>query len=292
MKFRLLALLLCVVIYSQSGYSQSFQNQRTKLTLLNIGFNGIASGVGSLINKQGWQTSGQAFWRGFKRGAVGGAVIDLGIRSTRLIATQQQLWLAWPARIISSTGNAIVYNASLNQGWLDELSFNFLAFRLDYHMKTKQFRTRLFPSSLYGIIRTGGNGRFDLGRTLETGVIYIEGDTFGTLGGEGIATGQVSTIGMGRSIPDDNFYDIYAHELVHIMQYERFNWFNAYLNKTDMKLKEQYKWYKELSRYIYFDLNGPAIFIAYSAERNRPHNCRLFEQEATNYGEARYYGCR
>lgn len=96
-----LKLLICICLscsISNSTLAQSFSSQRVKFSLFNIGFNGLASGLGAVLNKEDGQKTGKVFIRGLSRGALGGAVIDLGMSSTNLIATKQKLWLAWPSR--------------------------------------------------------------------------------------------------------------------------------------------------------------------------------------------------
>ncbi len=280
----------CTILTTLQG-QQDFRSQRTKFTLFNIGFNGLASGLGAVINKADDQPTGKAFLRGLSRGALGGAVIDLGMRSTNLIATEQKLWLSWPSRILTAAGSSMTLNASLNQSLFENLHINLWIVRLDYQPKNNHLRARLFTSALYGALFVARDGRLDLGKSLETGVIYFNGDTFRTLNGEAPAVGGVTSIGISNTFRGQGFYSVFAHELVHLAQFERFTWFNAYADKLDKRLKNKHSWYKKLSRYLYFDLNGPAFWLAAKAEGGKTHNCRFLEQEAENYGSGYFYGC-
>lgn len=289
-KILLFLCISCAIVTAISA-QQDFRNQRTKFTVLNIGFNGLASGLGAVINKEEDERLGKVFLRGLSRGALGGAVIDLGMNTTNLIATEQRLWLTWPSRLLTATGSSMTLNASLNQPVFENLHFNLWLVRFDYQPKKKKLKARIFTSGLYGALFVARDGHLNLGKSLETGIIYFEGDTFRTLSDQGGAVGAVTSIGMGNGFTGQSFYDAYAHELVHLAQFERFVWFNGYTQKLDGRLKVKYNWYMKLSHYIYFDLNGPAFWLAANAQAGKLHNCRFLEQEAENYGAKRFYGC-
>lgn len=182
-------------------------------------------------------------------------------------------------------------NASLNQPLFENLHFNLWFIRFDYQLKAKQLKTRLFTSALYGALFVGRDGKLNLSKPLQTGVIFFSGDNFRTLSDLGSGVGGVPSIGLSNSFAGNAFYEAFAHEFTHLAQYERMVWFNAYTGKLDLKLKNRHIWYQKLSRYVYCDLNGPAFWLAIKAETGKAHNCRFLEQEAENYGAARFYGC-
>lgn len=172
----------------------------------------------------------------------------------------------------------------------ERLHFNLYLTRLEYFPYHEKFKARLFTSSIYGIAVVGKGARFDLGKTLQSGIIYFESDgRFSSSIGSGRATGQVSSIGMSSNITGAEFYDTFAEEVAHVMQYDRKVGGNAMVHRLDDQWKNSSPFYKELSRFIYFDLNGPVFWLEYTLE-NRS-SCNFFEQEAVNYANRRMVEC-
>lgn len=295
MKYRIFVFSL-LLTYCLSLSSQSFNRQRVQFTAFNVGFNGLVGGVGSLINKKDTQNGWQAFSKGFYKGAIGGAVSHFGFTLTSQIRTKQNIAYAWPARLVNSFGASIVQNAASNEGMFDHLHFNLYVTRLEYHTRTKQFNARLFTSSIYGIVVTSRNAKLDIIKSLQSGVLYFElNENFRNSLVEGPATGQVSSVGMREDLFSstynvDQYYGIFAHEVAHILQFDRKVAGNAFLFRLDKNIKQSSKLYEKLSKYVYFDLNGPIFYFAYK-QQGSIHNCNLFEQEAEHYSGRRFYGC-
>ena len=95
---------------------------------------------------------------------------------------------------------------------------------------------------------------------------------------------------MRSDLTPDDFYYVYAHETAHILQFDRKVGGNALLLRPSNRLKEKSKLYNTLSRYIYFDLNGPLFWLGYRLE-GTVHQCNFFEQEAEHYSARRAYKC-
>ncbi len=272
-------------------FSQDFNKQRIQFTAFNVGFNGLVGGVGSMINKKENQNTWKAFTKGFYRGAIGGAVSHVGFSMTSLIRTKEQIAYAWPARLVNAFGSSIVLNAASNNRMLEQIHFNLYVSRLEYHPFKRKIKARLFTSSIYGILIAGRNARLDISKSLQSGVIYFESDeNFRSQLLEGPATGQVSSVGMGSFISGPDYYSIFAHEVAHILQFDRKVAGNAFAIRLDKKFKEKSGLYTKLSKVVYFDLNGPIFFYAYKFQSDT-HNCNFFEQEAEHYSGRRYYGC-
>ncbi|SMG42037.1 hypothetical protein SAMN05661096_02855 [Marivirga sericea] len=287
------ALVLFLLVSSTTVQSQSkeFRNQRAQLAAFNIGFNGLIGGVGGLINNNGKKSGFQAFTKGFYQGAIGGAVSHVGLSLTHQVQKQRNISYAWPARLVNAVGSSIIQNAAEGQRMFERMHLNLYITRLEYYPYENKFRGRLFTSSIYGILVVGKNAKLDLKRSLQTGIFYFESNqNFTSSIGTGGATGQVSSIGMSSDFSDDTFYSIYAHEVAHILQFDRMVGANALLYSFDQNLKSKNTIYKKLSKYIYFDLNGPIFFLAYRGA-GPTHNCNFFEQEAENYSNRVAYKC-
>lgn len=283
------ALLICLTTNTKAQ-SNDFTNQRAEFALFNIGLNGLIGGVGSIINTKQEKPNFETFANGFYKGAIGGYISHIGLSIAHQIDKKSSIGLAWPARLVNSLGSSIVQNAAEDKRMLERLHFNLYLARLEYFPREKKFNARLFTSSIYGLAIVGRGARFDLGKTLKTGIFYFESDgRFASSLGSGRATGQVSSIGMGSDLTGERFYDIYAEEVAHIMQYDRKIGGNALMFNQSEKWRKNSSFYQDVSKYIYFDLNGPAFFFSYLFEDAT--QCNFFEQEAVNYSNRRLDRC-
>lgn len=287
-----LFILILSIFLTTNCLAQSieFRRQRAQLAVFNIGFNGLIGGFGSLINHKDEKASFRVFVKGFYKGAIGGGISHIGLSLSHQIDKQQNIALAWPVRLVNSLGASIVQNAAEDKRMFERLHFNLFVTRLEYFPYKKKFKARIFTSSIYGIAVVGKRARFDLGKTLKSGIIYFESDgRFSSSIGSGKATGQVSSIGMRSDLKGAEFYDTFAEEVAHIMQYDRKVGGNALVYKLDEGWKKSSTLYQSFSQYIYFDLNGPIFWLAYTLENSTP--CNFFEQEAVNYSNRRLDNC-
>lgn len=283
-------LLISLVSISTKAQTSDFRTQRAQLAVFNIGLNGLFGGLGSLINQNKGSHNFHTFINGFYKGAIGGGISHVGFSMTNLVYQRKNIAYAWPARLVNSLGSSMVQNAAENKELFERLHFNLYLTRLEYHSTHKRFTIRLFTSSIYGLAIVGKNAKFDLGKTLKSGILYFEStDRFSSSLGSGRATGQVSSIGMSSSLTGDRFYDIFAEEVAHILQYDRKVGGNALALKLDENFKNTSPFYNSLSKYIYFDLNGPLFWAAYKIQNNT--SCNFFEQEAVNYANRRIDPC-
>ncbi|WKN41162.1 hypothetical protein [Tunicatimonas pelagia] len=293
-KKALLVFVIFIFIATSSiAQSSEFKTQRAQLAVFNIGLNGLIGGVGSLINNNDGQANFRTFARGFYKGAIGGGISHIGLSMAHQIDKQQSMALAWPVRMVNSLGSSIIQNAAEDKRMFERLHFNLYLTRLEFfpYQSQKKFKARLFTSSVYGLLVVGKGARFDLGKTLLSGIMYFESDgRFSSSIGSGRATGQVSSIGIRSDLEGAEFYDTFAEEVAHIMQYDRKVGGNALMKNIDTKWRESSTFYKSLSKYIYLDLNGPVFWLAYTIENST--SCNFFEQEAVNYANKRLDDCR
>lgn len=289
---RMRIIIFCFLVagtFRLNAQSDNFRSERTKMAIYNIGVNGLFGGIGSLINKKDDDKNFRTFINGFYKGAIGGTVSHVGLSMSHLIQSQENLVYAWPARLVNAMGSSIVQNAAENNKMFERLHFNLYAARLEYFPYRKEFKARFFTSSLYGIVSVGIGNKFDLGKSLQSGILYFQSDGgFQNVSGfSSRGTGQVSSIGMNSELFGEEFYRIYAEEVAHIQQYDRKVAGNAFLAKSDQKWKANSKSYNKLSKYIYLDLNGPAFYFAYRIANGNGYSNNFFEKEAVNYANQR-----
>jgi hypothetical protein len=274
--------------------AQEFTAQRTKFTLYNVGFNGLAAGIGAVINKEEDQRWQQAFWKGLGQGALGGLLMHGGKALTYQIYKHENLGYAWPAHLVHAAGASITQNAASNRNFWEQWHINLWLLRFDFEAKDRNFQARIFPSGLYGYLMLEAEGRLNLRRSLATGLLYFDYEDYIIYDGSSQATSII--VGLDESIYGRaEYYSLAAHEVAHSLQYEGFVFLNPLLKKPDQQWKEQHEWYRKLSRFVYFDLNGLYFLGAYHLlEGGFDNPCywqNFFEKEAEHYSHRRFVDC-
>jgi len=283
MKKTILSILIFTLITNLNA--QDFNKQRREFAFTNIGINGFVGGLGALVNKRKGEKKFKVFLKGFGQGCLGGTFQILGKELTYQISSKEKLSYVWASRITNSIGNSITQNAASNINFWERWHFNMGILRFDYEIKDKNFKVRLFPSSIFGTIVTANQGKLNLKKTLQTGIMIYEREGFSSVfGNQTAGLGLVSSIILPRNLaPRKLFYELLAHETMHILQYDNMVLINPFLNKKDYKLKEKSKLYKKASKFIYFDFNGFALLGLYTTQINKPWECRYIEREADHY---------
>lgn len=274
-----------MLIIATKSEGQEVNKQSTRYAINNVVINGFLGGVGALINKRDGENGFRVFLKGIGQGCLGGAFQTLGNEMVYKINSQQNLTYAWPARITSSIGNSISQNAASNINFWERWHLNLGFFRFDYKVKEKSFQARLSPTALVGTGIAASQGKFSLSKTLQTGILIFESkDLVWSLGGRSIGVAAYSSIAFDKNVTGQEFYSLIAHEVVHVMQYENIVWINPMFNKLDNRMKQDNERYNNLSKYIYFDLNGLAFTSTYLTQVNKPWECRSIERAADFYG--------
>ncbi len=289
----LLLLCLMLMVCAPSAKAQ-YAAQRTKFVLYNVGFNGLAAGIGAVINKKEDQRWQQAFWKGLGQGALGGLLMHSGKALTYQINKHENLGYAWPAHLVHAAGASITQNAANNRNFWEQWHINLWLLRLDYDLSQKHFQARVIPSGLFGYFMLEAEGRLNLRRSLATGFLYFDYEKYNIYNGRSEATSII--VGLDESIYGRaEYYTIAAHEVAHSLQYEGFVFINPLLSKPDQGWKEQHAWYRKLSRFVYFDLNGLYFLTTYYLIEGGGNNpCywqNFYEKEAEHYSHRRFVDC-
>ena len=268
------------------------QNQEGKVLIYNIGFGGMTSGIGAVINKKKTENWKKSFARGFWQGSIGGALNYSAKKSCYLIYKKDKTEFALPARIISSAGNSIIQNAAFNEPFLKNWSFDYGILRFDYRANnTKKFQVRILPTAIVSSLIALPQGRLDLASTLKTGVMAFKAkDLISTLRGShnGVNYGRAFIYSSDPFISDSLKNHIISHELIHEFQYREYMVFNAYLKPQADKMKMP-GLKKVFTRYVYPDIPYFALFYMMEGIQKSPRFYRnYFEFEAERISRNAY----
>lgn len=239
-------------------FASSAQNQEMRVLTRNVIFGGFTSGVGSVINKDKNENWKRFFVRGFWQGSIGGVLNYSAKKTIGLIDKNDNLVYALPARIVSSAGNSIIQNASLNEPFLQNWHLEYAFIRVDFSTKSRaDFRLRILPASIISTSIAATDGRIDLGTSLLSGVLAFRSrDLINT------PTGMHDGVNYGRAfvyMEHPLKHHILSHEIIHEYQYREHLVFNTYFKKTVAKQKDT-RFKKIVSKYIYPDIPYFGLF--------------------------------
>jgi hypothetical protein len=290
MKFLLTLLLITSIIcenHAQKG------TQKAELLAYNVIFSGVTSGIGSMINSPKNKKKGKAFLTGFWQGSIGGVLKFTGKELTYQIG-RNSLFYAWPARIVHATGLSICENAAYHRPFLENWHFYLGIVRIDFSVKKDNpMRLRFLPLSPYNIYTASRFGKFDLGKTLQTGSIiyhhresvFIDYPGYGLVAGISFANAMV--------VGNENYQlhpYIIAHELVHEFQHYEYMIMNSWISKPAEKFVGE-KVKNVFSRYLYADV--PYFWGAYDWQRQKKYYYQnIFEFEAESSATNSYINRR
>lgn len=278
---------LATLVHAQSNPNSNiipYQKQRIGFFFSNVGLNGFIGGIGASINKKKGQKLGKTFLKGFGQGCLGGGISYFGKDLTYQIKKRERLEYAWLARLTNSIGNSISQNAASNINFWERWHFNIGLLRLDYYVNERQFQARLFPSAFYGAIVSIKQAKLNWKKSLQMGIMVYEKDgNPRVLGLNSIGFAVVSSIVVNQNITGDRYYELMAHESMHILQYDAFIFTNPLLNRLDAYAKTKSNIYKQLSRFIYFDMNALTMNAVYQSQIKGPWICRYIEREAEHF---------
>lgn len=276
-----------MILFLLNVFRSNAQNQESQVLFYNVGFGGMTSGVGALINKPKGTNWKKIFIKAFWQGSIGGFLNYTSKKTLYLNNKYQNNNFSWPSKLMHSASTSIMENAALNEPFLQNWNIDYGLIRVDFSLaKKKVLKVRLLPEAIYAIIVASKYGKFDLKNTVETGNIIFSSENLLMLPNGEYRTG----ISIGRAIAFvDNFpnninkYQLLAHEIIHQYQYGEYQVLNSWLKPIEPKIKS-----KILStifrKYIYLDL--PYIILPYFLEGqyDYPHYFKNFyEFEAERF---------
>lgn len=281
---RLTLVAICGHLIIASLHAQDFAKQNREYLALNIGVNAVMGGIGALVNKKDGEKGHKVFLKGMAVGGAGGGISYLGKAMTYQINVKQNSSYAWLARLTHSAGSSITQNAMDNRDFWSRWYIHLGLARLEYDLDDRKFRARVLSSAVITNLALATQSKLDLGLSLRSGAMVYrrEGNyVFGL--GSAPAYGLATAIGMSDNIRPEDFYEVFAHEIVHSLQFDHFVWINPLLSRTDRRWKSNHKLYRQLSKYVYLDLNGPTIYGLYISQLDQAWICRTTEREAEHF---------
>ena len=268
------------------------QRQERTVIVYNVGFGGLTSGIGAVINKPKGANWKKHFVKGFWQGSVGGLINYSSKKTLYLNNRYQSKAFFWPAKILHSAGTSIMQNASLNQPFLEYWNIDYGLVRVDFAIHNKKhFSVRLLPAGIYATIAASSFGKFDLENTLLTGHIvfsnkqllrYSNGNTTA-----GVSFGRALAFTNNKQVYPNPFR-ILAHEIVHQFQYNDYQILTTWLEPLGQRIKS--KTIKTIfTRYVYPDIPFTLISYNLAGRYANPHYFRNFyEFEAERFSTNSY----
>ena len=248
---------LSLIIASCNAHAQNLR-QEMGLFTANTLFGGLSAGFGSVINKEQGQKSLPVFWKGFKYGCIGGALLYAGKKSTNLI-TQKVSYAVpggWGSKLIHNAGASIIENASLHRPVLSHynlyVGFMRLEFDWDNHFS---FRPRVMPLTAIGLLYSvkAYDGSINFGKSLKYGFSYME--THLKKNFDGITIKGNVTMYQQNSFNNAHYRFVTAHENVHVLQGQEYFVFNTYLHAQSARIINKSPLLKKISKYVYLDIS-------------------------------------
>lgn len=281
--FFIAALFICSV-----GKSQ----QERQILLQNVIFNGLTAGIGASINHHTGEKWHKAFKRGFLQGSLGGVIIYGGKKLNYLITDKESLAYGWLAKVTHATGTSISWNGANNEKFGTLWSLELGPIKADFSTKDNAVKFRFLPASIVAYALASKSGKFNLGATLSSGsVVFSKKDvTLGNLNRSGLAYGRAFVYAEKNQAR----YQIFAHENIHLFQYQEYQILTSWLKPIGKKIKTEKGWTNLLSKYVYPDI--PYLFAAYEIAGRYPNPCYFrnwFEFESERLSTNAYvYRCR
>ena len=282
-KFRVKLLFLVLILFNINTNAQ--HKNDFEAGLFNIGFGGFVGAVGAVINKKQNEKTGRVILRGFSKGALGGYLIFESKRLVGKYSKTGNYTYLWPSKLLNSAGVSILENAAANREFWDRWHLNIGFSRFEFYTNNKfKVTHRIMPFALSSTIYGFTQGKLDISKSAKVGnfVFIAEKIKFNeTLYTEGKTI--ANSILLTKNPVSSTKEIIFAHEIIHIYQYESFSGFNPFLNKPIDNLTKTKKWVNQYHKIFYTDYNF--LFNGGLSLIETDHDKDFFENEARFYTE-------
>jgi hypothetical protein len=262
--------------------SLTVNGQDLKYASINILSSSIISGVGSGIHKHKNETFGKAFINGMWKGAIGGSVQFISKKMVQQSAFEDNYNWIWPARLINSLGNSMVWNGCYNEKILSKVYVQAFIGNVTYSFKDKKFDFQIDPLTTGYAIYLGlhSNYKFDGLYSLKTGSILFNKQMKDTLYDDNPVNGAGQSIGntVATCHLKINWYDFYdnRNKIVHSIKD-----FKIQITCHEIIHGFQYSQYNYLKNNIVINLN---FALLYKIANYNGYKNNFFENEADYFG--------
>lgn len=286
--FGLMILISGICFYSLSSSAQLVR-QKFSLYAYNIGFSGISTGLGRVINKEKNENFFHTFWVGFKHGCIGGTISFAGKHIAYFIKSDRNLYWGWPSKIVHSYGVSIMENSVLHKKLFTSIRIPawFVMIDIDFEKKIHA-NAKAMPASIIDFIVFASTNKFNLSKTLQIGVPYFE---FHNDSGIYKRTGFAGLNAISINTSYDKNIRSEAHEFIHILQLREYYIFDGYWKKTgfNLRLENSTKSFAEFSKkYLYPDVNYVSIPYLINKWIAKNYYGNIFELEAQHIALNQY----
>ncbi|WP_019039201.1 hypothetical protein [Psychroflexus tropicus] len=260
------------------------QPNEFEIGIYNVSLGGIGSGIGAVINKKPNEKFLKVFTNGFLKGSVGGALIFGSKKMVSQIYIEEKLEYNWPAKVLNSLGTSIIENASSNRGFLEQIHINIGFNRIEFY-PNEDFRVKykLMPAAFVTTFVSAIDSKPEWNLMLRSGeVIFSTNESnLNNLNAQALLTSFKV-----RESEIKN-YSVLAHEIIHLYQYNDYNFVNPYFNNYTDKLSMANNFIKS---YIYWDFNSIVIGGLYQLENINRSNYydNFYEYEAAFFSDTLY----
>ena len=280
-KFSIKLLILVILLSFANNKINAQHRNDFEAGLFNIGFGGLVSGLGAVINKKQNEKTGKVFLKGFGQGALGGYLIFESKRLVGEFGKTGDYGYIWPSKLINSAGTSIIENAAANRDFWDRWHLNIGFNRIEFYTKDKfKVSYRIMPFALSSTIYGFTQGELDFNKSIKVGSFVFFTDDINNSGDFTGATYSNSILIEKKAL--NNLNGVLPHEIIHVYQYESFSGLNSYLNKPITKLTKN-KWFRTYNKIFYTDFNYLTFRGLYNLNTN--HDSNFFENEARFYTE-------
>lgn len=280
-KFSIKLLILVILLSFANNKINAQHRNDFEAGLFNIGFGGLVSGLGAVINKKQNEKTGKVFLKGFGQGALGGYLIFESKRLVGEFGKTGDYGYIWPSKLINSAGTSIIENAAANRDFWDRWHLNIGFNRIEFYTKDKfKVSYRIMPFALSSTIYGFTQGELDFNKSIKVGSFVFFTDDINNSGDFTGATYSNSILIEKKAL--NNLNGVLPHEIIHVYQYESFSGLNSYLNKPITKLTKN-KWFRTYNKIFYTDFNYLTFRGLYNLNTN--HGSNFFENEARFYTE-------
>lgn len=262
-----LCLTLCLNSYSQSEF---------EIGLYNVGLGGFGGAIGAVINKKPNEKIFNVFCSGFLKGSLGGTFVYGSKKMVSQIHIKEKIEYNWLAKILNSLGTSMIENASSNRKLFEQLHINIGFNRLEFYTKENfKIKYKIMPVAFVTTFISAIDSKPEWNLMLRSGEVIFSTNYKNSNNFRGQAL--LSSFKLRES--EINNYSVLAHEIIHLYQYNDFNFVNPYFSDLTNKINTGNKF---IDSNVYWDFNSIVIAGLYQLENVNRSNYydNFFEYEA------------